>query len=306
LPDSLFDGLDASVQREAPLAPRTWYRLGGPAQALVQPETPVALATLMHRCHGRGVPVRVLGDGANLLVPDAGVPGVVLRLDRPGFTGYDVKDGAKDGSTVRVGAGHDLFALVQRTARDGRGGLDALAGIPASLGGAVRMNAGGAYGDTGALVEAVHAVTDAGEQVTCRRDAIEFSYRRCSLTEPVFVAVDLRLPPEDPAAVKARVKEVFAYKKSTQPMGDDSCGCVFKNPAEADRPFPGATAGRLIDEAGLKGYAMGGASVSPVHANFVVVTPGGTAADVLGLLAHVERVVRDRFGVRLERELVCW
>jgi UDP-N-acetylmuramate dehydrogenase len=182
-------------------------------------------------------------------------------------------------------------------------GLVHVAGIPATIGGAVRMNAGGAFGDIGESVKRVQVMSDAGQVYYRDQDDLEFGYRRTNIAAPFILEIEFELIRDDPAALMKRYKEIYLHKKNSQPMGDKSAGCCFKNPpAEV-----GATAGQLIDRSGLKGFSIGGASVSEVHANFVVAEPGKTTtADVLAVIKHVEQAVAARHGVDLEREIVVW
>ena len=301
--DDLLDQWRVPYQTHAALGPLTWYGVGGHAEALARPESLEELAKVAQACRERGIPLRVLGSGANLLVREGIVPGVVVRLDAGAFRGVRV-----EGSRVTVGAGHDLFRLVQLAARRGLGGLERVAGIPASVGGAVRMNAGGAWGDLGQLLSSVTILRPAsGEVETLPREAIGLSYRRTSLGDAVVVEATLDLEPTDPARATARVKEVFAKKKASQPMADRSAGCAFKNPPPDAPHVEGRAAGKLIDEAGLKGFRLGSAYVSPVHANFVAADrEGARADDVWAVMEHVRRTVRERLGVTLEREVVVW
>lgn len=293
----LLQDLNIRHEVDVPLAPLTWYRVGGPAKVLAHPSSIAQLGALAQRCRERNVKMYILGSGANLLVSDEGVPGVVVQLDDPAFAQLSV-----EGTTVTAGAGFDLFKLVLETARQGLSGLEVLAGIPASVGGAVRMNAGGAFGEIGAVVKRVQVMSDSGQVYYRDRDDLVFSYRKTNIVAPFILSVEFELVEDDPQALMRRVKEIFFYKKNSQPMGASSAGCAFKNPpAEV-----GATAGQLIDRAGLKGFSVGQARVSDVHANFVVAEDGAKAADLLGVLEHVQATVAERFDVQLQREVVCW
>ncbi len=284
-------------QLDAPLAPLTWYHLGGPADVLAQPRDIDELARLFAACRDAGVACRVLGAGANLLVDDDGVDGVVVQLTAPGFTAIEV-----DGPTVTAGAGADLPRLVLETGRHGLAGLDPLAGIPATVGGAIRMNAGGKFGAIGPRVTTLTSLTDAGQTRTLGAADLAFDYRCSNITDPIILRATFDLEPTDPVALRARVKQVFAYKKSTQPLAAHSAGCAFKNPIGQTE----ASAGALVDRAGLKGHRVGGAEISPRHANFIVVHPGGAARDVLHLIRFAQRRVAERFDVQLQPELVVW
>jgi UDP-N-acetylmuramate dehydrogenase len=218
--------------------------------------------------------------------------------------------------TVRVGAGASLPKLINETARLGLCGLENLGGIPASVGGALVMNAGGKFGEIEQFVVRVRALTREGSAVTLERREIAFGYRRSGLGNLIVTECELQLAPDDATRVRRKLKEVMAYKKTSQPMAEKSAGCTYKNPTlEEDVPEffdAGGRAGRrisaglVIDRAGLKGLCAGGAAVSDVHANFLVTKPGATARDVINLMNEVERRVADRFGIRLEREVVVW
>ncbi len=295
----LLEGLELPCKLNEPLGPLTWYGAGGPAELLAAPASIVQLAELLRRCKQFNQPVRILGSGANLLVSDAGVKGVVIQLTAAAFTKIDFI-----GTRLVAGGGADLFKVVQECARQGLSGLECMAGIPASVGGAVRMNAGGTYGE---IRQSLHSILCMdGEGGLIERPAAElgFSYRKSHIPEPIILEARFDLTPIDPAAARARVKEIFDYKSSTQPMGARSAGCAFKNPPK--ELSQGRGAGKLIDDAGLKGRRVGGAEVSPHHANFIVLHPGGAADDVLELMKIVQSVVLEKFKVPLEREVVVW
>lgn len=288
------------IERDAPVP--TWFGIGGAADALARPATIDELRDILPD-HQR---VRVLGDGANLLVDDDGVDGLVVSLQA--LAAIERPDPTNPG-LLRVGAGANLPRLVVDTVREGLAGLEALGGVPATLGGAIAMNAGGAFGQIADVVERVFALTRLGDPIELRRGDIAFGYRHSGLRDLVITGADLRLRrTEDPGALRERLKEVMAYKKASQPMADRSAGCVFKNPSMPDGNRE--SAGRLIDRAGLKGLRVGGAMVSPVHANFVVTERQGalapTARDVLRLMREVRRRVRETHGIELEPEIAVW
>ena len=282
-----------------PLAPHTWYRVGGPAEVFARPRNRDELARLLRRCDDQDVPVRTLGLGANVLVADDGVPGVVLRLDDPAWQAVEI-----DGDRVIVGGGCDVQKLTLRAAREGLAGLECMAGIPGTVGGCVRMNAGGRFGDFGSRVLSVALMDNAARTSQWTRDHLDFGYRSSNLpADAVVLSATLDLRRDDPAAVGRRTREVWAYKRDSQPLNTKnegrSAGCMFKNP-------PGDSAGRLIDAAGCKGLAVGGAEVSRRHANFVVARDGCRAADLLALSELVKGRVADAAGVALEREVQVW
>lgn len=302
---------DIPIQRDAPIP--TWFGVGGGAEALARPRDEAELLACLEMDPG----LRVLGDGANLLVHDAGVGGVVVSLAQPGFNTVEPlpgRAGAPDADTVvvRAGAGANLPKMIVESVRMGLGGIEGLGGIPASIGGALVMNAGGAFGQIADVVRRVVGVARDGAPVALDRDQIDFGYRRSGLQGLILTACEIELRRGDAAALRDRLKEVMAYKKSTQPMGEKSAGCCYKNPT-LERPIDGigaagerVSAGMVIDRAGCKGLAIGGAMVSERHANFFPVSRDARAAHVIGLMEEVERRVLDRFGIRLEREVVVW
>lgn len=301
---TLFADLDVDVELDAPLARHTWYGIGGRADALVRPRSEEALATLLRRCARNAVRVRVLGEGANLLVADEGVDGVVVRLDAPAFKGLQL-NAEGPVTRARIGGGRDLGKTIRETVAAGLKGLEPLIGIPATIGGAVRMNAGGKYGAVGDVVETIGLVGWDGQEHAFAHADIGFAYRHAGLPAGIVTWAVLRLEASDPVELRARAREISAYKASVQPLGAHSAGCMYRNPVD---PATGQriSAGLLIDRAGLKGTAVGGARVSDQHGNFIVVEPGARAADVAELARTVERETLARTGIRLEREVVFW
>lgn len=290
----LFAGLERIVTENEPLGPRTWFGIGGPARYLVCPETAEQLTLAVRRCRENDVPLYVLGAGANLLVDDAGVRGAVIHLGQGRFTRV-----ASTPDGIRAEAGADMGRLVLRCVRQGLSGLECLTGIPGSVGGCVRMNAGGAFGDIGSVVERVDVMTRDGEVFTRCRDDLAFAYRSTNITSTFILGAEFRLTEDDPHRILRQVKEIWIHKKNTQPLSRRNAGCIFKNPR-------GMSAGALIDRAGLKGRRVGGAHVSEKHANFILVDEGATASDVLKLINTIRDVVHGKHGVYLEMELEVW
>jgi UDP-N-acetylmuramate dehydrogenase len=302
---SLFSDLDVEFTTDAPIGTTmTWYGIGGNADLLIRPRSLDALRALAKRCRRSNVPLHVLGNGANLLVADEGVDGIVVKLDAPAFR-ETTWNPTGPLHMLRAMAGADMAKTLMDAARRGLDGLSQMAGIPASIGGAVRMNAGGAYGCIGDAVDGVTCLTRQGELVSYPATELVFDYRTTNIPDPIIVSATFALAPDDPIRVRARVKEIFEYKKSTQPLADHSAGCTFKNPIDpvTEQRVP---AGRLIDEAGLKGERIGGATVSTQHANFIVTEPGATAADVIALLDLIRSRVFDHAGLELETEIRIW
>lgn len=300
----LFGDLAVDAELDAPIGRDSWFGAGGTADVLLHPHDPDALAELVRRCRRHDVPLRILGEGANLLVDDEGVGGLVVRLDRPAFRGLERNaDGAVE--LVRIGGGADLAKSLMELARSGLAGLEPLMGVPASIGGAIRMNAGGAFGSIGDAVHAVTCLDAHGEVRTYPASELRFEYRRTNIPDPIVLSAVFRVTPDDPVRLRDRIKEIAAYKKRTQPLAEKSAGCMFRNP---DDPDTGEriSAGRIIDECGLKGLRLGSAEISPVHANFLTVDRGGRANDAILLGDEIIRRVRDHRGITLEREVVVW
>ena len=289
-----LDDAGITFEREAPLSRYTTIGLGGPAEFLVRPRTADEIHTVLKLATVGGLPVKVLGAGSNLLVSDAGVRGVVLSTAALDHVHYD------EGGIVDAGAGCHFPALVRQTALQGLRGLEAGVGIPGSLGGVLTMNAGAYQFAIGALVEEVVAVSIERGKVLMPREAIDFRYRASSFGRGLIVAgARLALTPDEPRAIKADMNEHMRYRKRTQPVGVKSAGCIFRNPE-------GGSAGKLLDELGLKGFSVGGARISEVHANFIVHDGGANAADVIGLIDAVRERVRQKTAIELEPEVMTW
>jgi UDP-N-acetylmuramate dehydrogenase len=292
---SLFDDLVEICRRDVPLAPLTWFKLGGPADYLIEPRTEEEIAAVVRRCHQAGIKLYVLGGGANLLVPDEGVRGVVIRLTAEPFVKTEY-----DGGRVVAGGGVHLAALVRNTVRRGLAGLEILAGIPGTVGGGIHMNCGGRYGEISTALRTVRVVDRDGQIHERDHDDLDFGYRRCRLGREIVVQATFQLVEVDPAELVRRFRQIWMFKQNTQPLvGVRSAGCIFRNP-------DGKPAGALIDQAGLKGVRCGGAYVSDRHANFILAEPGCKAADVLRLINIIRDRVEERFGVRLQPEVEIW
>ncbi|MCB9682806.1 MAG: UDP-N-acetylmuramate dehydrogenase [Alphaproteobacteria bacterium] len=293
LEPALATALDATGipwEADVPLARKTYWRVGGPADALVTVSTAGELAQVMALARQADVPVFPLGNGSNLLVADDGVAGLVVSLSG------ELADSGVEGDQLVVGAGLRLTVLLARAARHGWPGLEAMAGIPGTVGGAVRMNAGTSLGEIGDRLDAVEVVRADGTLERLPAASLGLGYRTTLLPEgSVVTRAWLRLE-GDAAASADRMRTFLATRKATQPLDLPSCGSTFRNP-------PGDTAGRLIDATGLKGLAIGGAQVSPKHANFLVNTGGATASELRALMARVQAEVAQAHGVHLEPEV---
>ena len=284
----------ARIEPDAALDKLTWFKLGGRAKWLFRPGGVDDLASMVRRARGEGVSMRVLGAGANVLVRDDGVDGVVVRLDEPAFRAESI-----DGDRVTVGGGADVMPLVRRLARAGLAGLEFMAGIPATVGGAIRMNAGGVGGEFGDVVRSVRVLKPDGTIEDWDRSRLAFGYRSSAIRDEVVLSAELELFSDDPGEICKRFDAQLASKRAAQPLADKSAGCIFKNP-------PGESAGALIDQAGLKGTRCGKASVSHRHANFIVADRDARASDVLSLMDVIKRRVLDHWGMELQEEIEVW
>jgi UDP-N-acetylmuramate dehydrogenase len=296
LDDSAREALAAvfgdRVRFDAPLAPYTSWKIGGPADAFATVETDAELARTLALVRKRSLPWFVLGSGSNLLVGDGGIRGIVFRLAGD-FARVEIAP-AGDMIRIRAGASAGMPLLTAQAASHGAAGIDALAGIPGSVGGSLRMNAG-TDREFGEFVRGVWVQSPVRPEL--HQVTPQFFYRHTTLARDAVVAfADLEFERGDPAAVRALMQARLVRRKETQPLTLPNAGSCFRNP-------PGDKAGRLIEEAGAKGWRVGGAEVSAVHANFIVNTGDASAADVASLLAKVRRAVADRFGVELQLEV---
>jgi UDP-N-acetylmuramate dehydrogenase len=289
-----FEGLERIVTENEPLAAHTWYKLGGPARWYVRPHSPEDLAEAALRCVESNIPILVLGLGANLLVSDEGVDGAVFRLDQEYWRRVSI-----EGRRVTVGAGADIQRLVLRTVRAGLAGIECLAGIPGTVGGALKMNAGGKFGDIGAVMTSVDVMDAGGPVFEQTKDDLVFDYRQSNITSTFIVGATLELEEDDPDRIMAKTKEIWMFKRNSQPLNTKNAGCIFKNPR-------GLSAGALIDQAGLKSMRIGGAEVSSKHANFIIAHPGCRSEDVLNLIKFVRERVYDKNQIELETEVKMW
>ncbi|MBN1943723.1 MAG: UDP-N-acetylmuramate dehydrogenase [Phycisphaerae bacterium] len=290
----LFDGFEAIVKENEPLSKHTWFRIGGPARYFIEPTTFDELCRVTTRCRENSVPIHVLGGGANLLVADAGVPGAVIRLAGEEFQRVTFEE-----NTLTAGAAAEMGKVVLRCVREGRSGLEGLTGVPGTIGGCVRMNAGGAFGDIGSTIECVTVMDEEGNTFQRFRPDLAFAYRSTNITARFILSATFGLTEDDPHRILREVKQIWMHKKNTQPLAAHNAGCIFKNPR-------GMSAGALIDKAGMKGRRVGGARVSEKHANFILAEKGTTAFDVLRLIDMIREAVAREFNVNLEKEIEVW
>ncbi|MCF3648998.1 UDP-N-acetylmuramate dehydrogenase [Synoicihabitans lomoniglobus] len=284
------------VAREEPLANKTTLRVGGAARVYVEPADAAELQEVVRRVHARGLPLRMLGRGSNLLVPDAGVDGVVVSLRRAGWETFTpLEDGR-----VRVGAGLRLKNLCGLAAKAGLQGFEFLEGIPGNLGGALRMNAGAMGGWMFDVVDALELLTLAGERMTLRRDELHVGYRHCrELEQAIAIGAVLRPATVSEATKISRQIDVYRSKRQESQPREPSAGCIFKNPGDD-------SAGRLIDMCGLKGERIGDAEVSTVHGNFIINRGHATSAEVIELVRRVRAEVQRQTGTELQPEVLLY
>lgn len=282
------------------LAPYTTMRVGGPARWFAQPGTVEEVAATLNFAAKRSVPVLLLGGGSNLVVADAGVEAVVMRLRRDCEFGF-VRQEA-DPLVWTVGAAAPLPGLVTALQERGVAGLEHLAGIPGSAGGAAAMNAGSAEQGFGEVVMQARVMDSSGKEHIWTAKELAFGYRHSALSGGGVIALGFSLllsGLEEPEELGRRARERRDAKTATQPLAFASAGCIFRNPHDT-------SAGRLLDEAGCKGMVEGGAEVSGLHANFIINAAGATARDVAVLAARMRDAVRQRCGVVLEPEITWW
>ncbi|MGY2048288.1 UDP-N-acetylmuramate dehydrogenase [Methylobacterium sp. JK268] len=274
-----------------PLADLTWFRVGGPAQVLFTPADEEDLAAAL-RALPPEVPVTVIGLGSNLIVRDGGVPGLVVRLGGRAFGSIAV-----EGTVIRAGTAVPDMKLAREAAEAGLDGMAFYRGIPGSVGGALRMNAGAHGGETTDVLVEARGVTRSGEVRTFSHAAMGFSYRHSEApADVIFTQATFRGRPGDRAAILAEMERVTAAREAAQPIRERTGGSTFKNP-------PGGKAWQLIDAAGCRGLRRGGAQVSEMHCNFLINAGGATAAEIEGLGEEVRARVRAQSGVELQWEI---
>lgn len=290
------------LRADVALAPFTTFRLGGPAEWLLETRNDAELLVALKIAHARDVAVTILGGGSNVLVADAGVRGLVIHP-----RGGNVRE--NDPTRVHADASVTINGLVRWTISHGRAGLEAWAGTPGTVGGAVVGNAHFGGRLIGDAVSEVRLASRDGSTRDVPASAMAFAYDRSRLqgTGEILLSAVFRVAPGDPAALRATARASLAFRKRTQPLDAPSAGCIFRNPEPGRDAVPENlpwSAGALVDRAGLKGAAVGGARVSPTHGNFIVSDGTATAADVRALIDRCRRAVRDQFGVELREEIV--
>ena len=287
------DAFDGDVYPSEPMARHTMYRIGGPARFYVQVASVGALKRLVTVCEESRVPWVAIGRGSNLLVADEGYPGVVITLGRDfRICRYD-----EDAHSFCVGAGVPLSSVVQEAFRRSLAGFEFAVGTPGTVGGALRMNAGSRDEWIGSVVKSVMTYRPGTGICRYDHDQIAWGYRSCSLPAgEIVLEATLGLTPASKQDISTKMDRYLSRRRRTQPMAAASCGSVFRNP-------PDGSAGKLIEDCGLKGFCVGGAEVSPVHANFIVNKGAATASDVLNVIRTVRGKVQETYGVELQTEV---
>jgi UDP-N-acetylmuramate dehydrogenase len=299
---ALREAFGTKAHAQVPLALLTTFRVGGPAEWLVETRSSEEIVAAVKLADQAGIAVTMLGGGSNVLIADAGVRGLVIR---PRGGAIVVVDGR-----VRADAAVTINGLVRWTISHACAGLEAWAGTPGTVGGAIFGNAHFGGRLIGDLVESVRLASPGGAISDVPSAEMAFGYDRSRLQSSgeILLSAEFRVSRGDPAALRATARQSLAYRKRTQPLDTPSAGCIFQNPEKGRDAVPDGipwSAGALVDRAGLKGHAVGGARVSPTHGNFIVNEGTATARDIRQLIDQCRAAVRDRFGVDLREEIVC-
>lgn len=293
-----FDDLGLAVGSGEPLAAHTWLGVGGAARFFCEPVDCEALARLVRRCQELALSVRVIGGGSNVLVPDGGFPGLVVRLSAPAFCGIEVDSAGATGA-VDAGAGAKLVHVVAAAVQAGLAGIETLVAVPGTIGGALVGNAGGRGGDIGDRVRRVTVMLPDGTVEEREGDRLAFGSRWSNLDDGIVVACRLELEVESPQQLTKRMQKQWIVERAEQPSGSRSVALLFKDPL-------GVSAESIIAQAGCRGLRVGGATVHSTHANYVAVQPGSSSNDVRGLVELVRGQVRQRLGVELTPHIEPW
>ncbi|MGC5325615.1 UDP-N-acetylmuramate dehydrogenase [Brevibacillus sp. SYSU BS000544] len=291
--DELIKAGVGKVWVDEPLANHTTWRIGGPCDLLIQPKDKESLILAVQTIHRSNIPWRVIGRGSNLLVRDGGIRGAVFKVAE-GLSHCEFR-----GEEVRVGAGYSTIRLAVEAGKMGLTGLEFAGGIPGSIGGAVYMNAGAHGSDLSRILKEAEVLFEDGEVRVLTNEEMQFSYRTSLLQSRKGIVLEalLQLKTGDRKEIAAALAKFKDRRRQSQPLQQPCAGSVFRNP-------PGDHAGRLIEASGLKGFSIGGAQVSEIHANFIVNRGGATAADVLTLMEHIQSTVKEKFGVEMHPEVL--
>ncbi|HEX5033697.1 MAG TPA: UDP-N-acetylmuramate dehydrogenase, partial [bacterium] len=287
-------GFEHITREQEPLAPYTWFRLGGKAQYFAEPTSVNELQGLVQQAAKDKLAIRILGGGSNLLVRDEGVGGLVIHLAAAAFGKIAV-----EGKRIIAGGGAKLGHVISTAVREGLAGLEQLVGIPGTLGGALHTNAGSQNADIGQWTQSATVMTRKGDIVSRKREELRFGYRDSSLDELVVLEASLELEKGDPATLTKRMQQHWILKRAGQPLGAGGTGCIFKNPG-------GVSAASLIEEAELKGARVGDVEICDRSPNFILAGPRAKSRDVLELIEHVRKVVAEKTGTNLEIAIEIW
>jgi len=293
-----------SVKFDEPMSRHTHLKVGGPADAFIAPESREDLTQLVIWAGSKGIPLLIIGNGTNLLVKDNGIRGIVVVLAKCPKKIFKKSEDNRE-VIITAPAGAKLQELCSFAIKNGLGGMNYAVGIPGTVGGAITMNAGTAYGSTEDVLEDVLIMLPDGKTKRTNKSEIEFSYRNISFGKdiksyqgrPIILEGSFRLYPFDAATLKKEAEEILRIRNKKQPVSFPSAGSFFKNPEQ------GKAAGRLIEKAGLKGEKIGGAQVSEKHANFIINTGSASASDILKLMAFIQKTVFKTFSIELEPEV---
>ncbi len=290
--EELTNLISGEIRLSEPMAGHTTWRIGGPADILVLPKDKHEVLALIGYARDQEIPYTVIGNGSNLLVRDRGIRGLVIKI------GPQMAKVQVEGENIQAGAGALLPKLARLFLKHNLAGMEFAAGIPATLGGAVVMNAGAHGAQISNLVTRITVVDPQGGLQEIPREDLGFAYRKSNLqgSGMVVVEVALKASRDDPEAIRERMMANLYYRQNTQPLGRPNAGSVFRNP-------DGTAAGKIIEEVGAKGLKFGGAMVSEKHANFIINTGGASARDVLTLMERVQQIVQERYDVLLEPEV---
>ncbi len=291
---SLISGFEHFVRENEPLSPLTSLRIGGAAEYFAEPTSVDELAAIVKRFSEEDVSVRLIGAGSNVLVPDDGVPGLVVHLSSPAFCQIEI-----EGTKMRVGGGARLSHMVSNAVREGLSGPQHLVGMPGTIGGALHSNINFPNVDIGTWVRSVEVMKRTGEQITYRGDEVAFSSHQSSLGELVILAVEAEFEKESPEALTKQMQKLWIVSKAKRPPADVNAAYIFKN-------HGGESAGDLIESAGLKGSSVGGVSLFDAAPNYFVATADAKVGDVIKLIDLVQTQVKDKLDVQLETAIQIW
>lgn len=295
--DGLFTEIQdlniGKVKRNERLSQHTTMKIGGPADIFIEPSSLENIQKVMTFLKERHIPWRAIGRGSNLLVSDKGIEGIVIKLGS-GLDHLTIND-----STITVGGGHSLVSLSTLISKKGLSGLEFASGIPGSVGGAVYMNAGAHGSDISKILTKAHILLEDGSMEWISNDDMEFTYRTSLLQKKrpgIVLEAEFQLEKGDRTAIVSQMQKNKDYRKETQPWNFPCAGSIFRN------PLPNY-AGKLIEDAGLKGYQLGGAKISEMHGNFIVNAGNATAKDVLDLIQHIKDTILHLYGIKMETEV---